>query len=100
VIWINVLSVPNSLLLFPPHRHQADLLAPQLDLELIAGLQPQHGGIGLAHHEIAVELHPRCVAELAARLAETPAAFPEADPFGLQQRLIEGREVQTVSAIL
>lgn len=37
-------------------RSQADLLAAPLDLELITGLQTQHGGVGLADEQVAVEL--------------------------------------------
>ena len=52
---------------------QLDLLFAQLDLELIAGLEVEHGGVGLAHHEIAVELNLGGVAQLAATLASAPA---------------------------
>ena len=47
----------RSLLFCSTQRDELDLLAAQLDLELIAGLQAQLGGIGLADQQIAVELH-------------------------------------------
>ncbi len=37
-------------------RHELDLLAAQLDLELIAGLEALLGGVGLANDEVAVEI--------------------------------------------
>jgi hypothetical protein len=34
---------------------ELDLLAPQLDFKLLAGLQIEHGGVGLADQQVAVE---------------------------------------------
>ena len=68
-----------SLLLCAAQRNQLDLLFSQLDLELIAWLEVEHGGVGLAHHEIAVELDLGGVAQLAATLASTPASAISAE---------------------
>jgi len=46
----------SSILLVSPNRHQTDLLPPQLDLELIAGLEVQQRGIGFAHHQASLPL--------------------------------------------
>ncbi len=50
------------LLVHTTQKDQAHLLAPQLDLELIARLEIQQGGVGLANQQIAVALHRGCVA--------------------------------------
>jgi hypothetical protein len=47
---------------------ELDLLAAQLDLELIAGFQAQLGGVGLADHQVAIELDFGGIAETAAWL--------------------------------
>ncbi len=61
------LNIPlGSLLAIATGGHQSHLLAAELDLELIAGLQAEHGGVGLAHQQVAVALHRGHVAELAA----------------------------------
>ena len=52
------------LIVGPTRRHQADQLAAQHDLELIAGLQAQPGGLGIAHHQLAVELDLGGIAEV------------------------------------
>ena len=62
-----------SLLFCAAQGNQFDLLFAQLDLELIAWLEVEHGGVGLAHHEIAVELDLGGVAQLAATLASAPS---------------------------
>ena len=48
-------SVAFRLLLLSssPQRNELDLLTPKPDLELIAGLQAQLGGVGLADHQVA-----------------------------------------------
>ena len=78
---------------------QTDLLAPQLDLELIAGLEIQHGGVGPTHHQVAVELHLGGEAELAASPA-TAGSSREVHPLGLKQGFVEGGEVQAFRSIL
>jgi len=45
-----------SLLLSRAQGDELDLLATQLDLELISGFQAQLGGVGLADEQVAVEL--------------------------------------------
>ena len=61
-----------SLLFWAAQRDQLDLLFAQLDLKLIAWLEVEHGGVCLAHHEIAVELDLGGVAQLAATLTSAP----------------------------
>jgi len=56
----------GSLLAIAADWHQAHLLAAELDLELIAWLQAEHGGVSLAHQQVAVALHGGHIAELAA----------------------------------
>jgi hypothetical protein len=51
---------------------ELDLLSPQLDFKLIAGLQIEHGGVGLAHHQVAVELDLGHVAEACGHLCQCP----------------------------
>ena len=91
-------QVPSpSLLLRSPQRDELDLLAPELDLKLIAGLEAQLGGVGTAHHEVAVELHLGGIAQAAARTAlDAAAAGTEAHALGFQQRFVEGGEVQAL----
>ena len=61
-----------------------DLLAAQLDLELIAGFEAQLGGVGLADEQVAVELDLGREAQAAARppLAATATAVTKADALG------------------
>jgi len=66
------------------------MLAAELDLELITGLQAQLGGVGLADHQVAVELQPGGEAQLAACSADTTTpAITAADALGFQQGLIK-----------
>jgi len=93
----------RSILFCSAQRDELDLLAAQLDLELIAGRQPQLGGVGLAHHQVAVELHPGGLAEapaLRAPAAASSNAVAQVHPLGIQQCLIEGGEVEALAAIL
>lgn len=78
--------------------HQADLLFAQLDLEFIARLEVERGGVGLTHQQVAVELHLGGIAELAATFAFA-AAVTQADALGFQQSFIEGGEVQELTTV-
>ena len=49
--------------------HQPDLATTQLDLKHIAGLEAKLGGVGLAHQQVAVELHLGHIAQGAASFA-------------------------------
>jgi hypothetical protein len=69
----------GSLLAIAADWHQAHLLAAELDLELIAWLQAEHGGVSLAHQQVAVALHGGHIAELAAG-AILGATIAEAAP--------------------
>jgi len=91
-----------SLLLSSAQGDELDLLASQLDLELIAGLQAQLGGVGLADEQDAVELHLGGIAELPpqAALAATATTGTEVHALGLQQGLVEGGEVQALGTVL
>ena len=91
-----------SLLLGSPQWDELDLLATELDLELIAGFQAQLGGVGLANEQVAVELDLGRVAEAATRLplAATAAGVTKADALGFQECFIESGEVQALGAIL
>ena len=95
------LGFRSFLLSSSPQGYELDLLPPKLDLELIAGLQAQLGGVGLADHQVAVELDLGRIAEAAARpaLAAT-AANAEVHALGLQQGLIESGEIQAFAAVL
>ena len=67
---LSALSWPKpagSLLLSHAQGNQLDLLAAQLDLELVAGFQAQLGGVGLADEQVAVELDLGVEAQAAAR---------------------------------
>ena len=91
----------GSLLAIAAGGHQPHLLAAELDLKLIAGLEAEHGGVGLAHQQVAVALHGGHVAELAARCTRTlAAARTQVHTLGLQESLVEGGEVQALIAIL
>jgi len=78
---------------------QLDLLATELDFELVAGLEIKHGGLGLAHQQISVALHGCGVAELAATFPATYAVVAKAEAFGFQQGFIESSEVQPLRTI-
>jgi hypothetical protein len=79
---------------------QPDLFAAQLDLELIAGLEIQQSGIGLTHHQVAVELHLGGEAQFAAALTHFAGTTTKLNTLGIEQGLIEGREVQSLGTIL
>ena len=82
-------------------RHQADQLAAQHDLELIAGLQAEPDGLGLAHHQLAVELDLGGIAEAAAWLPlAATAAGAKVHTFCFQQHPTKGGEVQPLHAVL
>ena len=66
-------QLSGSLLFCAAQRDQFDLLTAQLDLELIAWLEVEHRGVGLTHHEIAVELDLGGVAQLAATFTSAAA---------------------------
>jgi len=73
-----------SLLLRSPQRDE-------LDLKLITGLEAQPGGVGTAHHEVAVERHLGGVAQAAARTTlGATAASTEPHALGFQHGLFEG----------
>lgn len=69
-------------------RHPADLLTTQRDLDFIAGLEFNHGGVAPAHQQVAVERHFGGVAQLAAPLASAAAA--SADRHNLIAALLLG----------
>jgi len=77
---------------------QTDLLATQLDLKLIAGLEIKHGRVGLAHHQVAIELNLGIEAELATSFTSLGSS-PKVDAFGIEKRLIEGREIQPFASV-
>jgi hypothetical protein len=81
-------------------RGEGDLPATQLDLELIARLEAQLVGVGIADHQVAVELHLGHIAQAAACLtAALVATIAEAHTLGVQQGFIEGGELQPNAAI-
>ena len=90
-----------SLLLSRAQGDELDLLAAQLDLELIAGFRAQLGGVGLAGEQVAVELELGGIAEAAARLplaATADGTLVHAVDY--QKRLITGDVVQPLHADL
>ena len=90
----------RSILLSSPQKAELDLLAAQLALELIAGLQAQLGGVDLADHQVAVELDLGRVAKAAPRIPlPVTAAGGEVHALCFQQGLIEGSEVQPLRAV-
>ena len=77
------------------------MLFAELDLKLIAGLEVEQGGISLAHQHVAIEQHLGRVAQGASGLTFAAAvSIFEAYSLGLQQRRIEGREIQALAPIL
>lgn len=80
-------------------RDQGDGLFPQLDLKFIAGLEIQQGSVGLADHQVAVELDFGAVAELSAGTAIL-CGCAEVHPLGIQEGFVEGCEVEAFGAIL
>ncbi len=84
----------------PISRNQPDLLVAKLDLELIAGPQLQHGGVGLTHQQVAVALHRGDVAQASSSLSfAVDSTVSESDALSLQQGLIERCEVQPFAAV-
>jgi len=79
--------------------NQADLLAAELDLELIAGLEIKQCRIGLADQQVAIALHGSDVAEFAAALTYL-ASTAKLNALGFKQGLIEGSEIKALSAVL
>ena len=59
----------DSLLFGGASGDQLDLLATQLDLEFVAGLEVKHGAVGLTDEQVAVALHGGGVAQLATTFA-------------------------------
>jgi hypothetical protein len=90
-----------SFLFSSDQRDELDLLAAALDLELIAGLYAQPGGLGLPDHQVAIEMDFGGIAEAAARLPlAATAAGAKVHTFCFQQRPIKGGEVQPLHADL
>ena len=73
--------------------NQADLLAAELDLELIAGLEIKQCRVGLADQQVAIALDGSDVAEFAAALPGF-GCTAKIDSLGIQESLVEGCEVQ------
>ena len=85
----------------PTDGNELDLLAAQLDLKFIAGLEVEHGGVGLAHQQVAVELNFCGVAQLAATLARTPADTVGAKAYtlGTEQGLVKRRKIEALTTV-
>ena len=79
------------------HGNQTDLLAAELNLELIAGLEVQQSGVGLTNQQIAIALNSGDIAELATTL--TNGGTTNLDAFGLEKSFVESREVQALAAV-
>ena len=94
-----------SILIFCPlattGRDQADRLAAQLDFEFITGLEIEHGGVSLADHQVAIELHLGPKAELAPRgcFATHLAGTSKINPLSVEERFLTRREVEAFAAI-
>ena len=54
---------------FASHRNQSNRFFAELDFEFVAGIEIEHGGVGLADKQIAVALHLGGVAEFATTFA-------------------------------
>ena len=80
-------------------RNQADLFTTELDLKFVAGLEVEQGRIGLADQQVAIALHRGHITQLAPTLADLAGAA-EVDALGLEQGLVEGREIEPLSAVL
>ena len=77
------------------------MFAPQFDFELIAGLEIQHGGVGLANQEIAVALHRGDIGQFATSLANSASTgCAEIDALGFKQSFVECSEVETFTTTL
>jgi hypothetical protein len=95
--------LPSILVVAGANRDQPDLLLAQLDLGLIAWLEAKQTGVGHADQQVAVELDLGVAAQAAVTLAfALPIATvrAKADALGLQQRLIESGEVESLTAVL
>ena len=95
-----VVLTGKSLLLCADEWDQLDLLAPQLDFELIARLKVEYGGVGLANKQIAIALNGCYVARAATSLSPSSAgSITEADPFSAKQCFVEGGEVDALTTV-
>jgi len=73
----------------------------QVDLELIAGLDIQHGGAGHANQEIAVALHGGHIGELASTFADSASTCcAEIDAFGFKESFVERGEIEMLATAL
>jgi hypothetical protein len=81
------------------HRDQLDLAAAELNWKGSAGFEVDQGGVGLADHQIAVELHLGGVGQAPAGFALARGAA-QGDPPGVQQGVIKGGEQQSFATPL
>ena len=89
-----------SIFVFSTQGRQANLLATQLDFEFVARLEVEHRRVGLAHHQVAVELHLGAEAQLAAALTNFGGSAAELNTLGIEKGFVKSREIQTLSAVL
>jgi hypothetical protein len=68
----------------------------------MARLEAQHGGLGLAYHQVAVDRPLGGMAELLVRATSAAAASAatEVHSLGLQKRFVKGHDVHPVTTIL
>ena len=75
------------------------MLATQLDFKLIARLEFEHARVGLANHQVAVELNFGAEAEFATTFARLGRST-EINPLGCQKGFVERGEVEAFRSIL
>ena len=75
------------------------MLATQLDFKLIARLEFEHARVGLANHEVAVELDLGTETEFPATLARLGRST-EINPLSGQKGFVERGEVEALRSIL
>ena len=88
----------SLILIFSAQGHKANLLATQFDLKFIPGFEVEHGCIGLAHHQVAIELNLGVEAELAATFAGFGGAA-KINALSIKKCFIKSCEVQPLRSI-
>ena len=80
-------------------RDQTDGFLAELDFELVAGFEVQHGGVSLADQQIAIALNFGDVAQFATTFANRSTTAAQIHALGLEQGLVERCEIQAIATI-
>ena len=93
-------SLPSLFFFRSSDGYESNRILAEFDVELIARIEVQHGGVGLANQQISVALNFCGVAELASAFANRSTTSSKVDALGFEESLVERSEIQAIAPIL